>query len=124
MKTSNQLSESPRALDRVGCDGSGSARVRDLKRRLKNARPRALFWSGNASFTGKRFNVRRSRGWEGYELAMCDIRNLCNAIERETGKRPKQSDPKREFSARFSKLMSAVALSSQNTKLSNSGEQT
>jgi len=55
---------------------------------------------------------------------MCDIRNLCNAIERETGKRPKQSDPKREFSARFSKLMSAVALSSQNTKLSNSGEQT
>jgi hypothetical protein len=27
MKTSNQLSESPRALDRVGCDGSGSAFV-------------------------------------------------------------------------------------------------
>jgi hypothetical protein len=25
MKTSDQLSESPRTLDRVGCDGSGSA---------------------------------------------------------------------------------------------------
>lgn len=25
MRTSSQLSESPRALDRVGCDGSGSA---------------------------------------------------------------------------------------------------
>ena len=117
MKISNQLSEHQGAPDRVGSDGSGSARVCDLKRRLKNARSRALFWSGNASFTGRRFNVRKNRnGWEGYELAMCDVRNLCDAIERETGKRPKQTDPKRAVSERYHKLMSRVALSSQNIR--------
>ena len=91
-----------------------SRKAEDLKRKLRNARQRALFWSGNPTFTGKRFNVRRSRGDEGYELAMCDIRNLCDHIEALTGKRPKQSDPKGDFRGKFSKVMSAISLSNRS----------
>lgn len=77
-----------------------------LKRRLKNARMRALYWSGNPSFAGARFSVRKNRnGAEGYELAMCDVRSLCDSIEELTGKRPKQSDPRGAFGRRFSALM-------------------
>jgi hypothetical protein len=84
--------------------------LNDLKRRLKNARNRALYWSGNPSFTGKRYNPSNSRSDDSlqYELAMCDIKSLTSLIEDITGKRPKQSDPKDAFRKRYHALMMSL----------------
>ena len=101
---------------------NSSARLRDLKRRLANARKRAAFWSGRPNFSGRGFVGSSGHGDDEYSLAMCDIRRLCDALEGETGKRPKQSDPKREFSAGFSQLMNAITKPSPNTKI-RGGEQ-
>lgn len=83
------------------------AHVADLRRRLRNARQRAAYWSGRPNFSNRGFRGNSCHGDEGYEIAMCDIRSLSGAIEEATGKRPKQSDPKREFRATFSALMGA-----------------
>ena len=93
----------------TGPTGSDSEFTRthdDLRRRLKNARSRAIFWSGRPSFNGRGFVGNSGRGDDQYQLAMEDVRRLCTAIERLTGRRPKQSDPKGEFRADFSKLIS------------------
>ena len=84
-----------------------SVAVRRLVRALKNARSRALYWSGNPTFTGKRFNpnakVRRVCGGhdEQYELALCDIDSLTDELEKLTGKKWKKTDTKVAFQQRF-----------------------
>lgn len=75
-----------------------------LKRSLKNARQRALYWSGNASFTGSRYSTRRhttGSASNSYELAMCDIKSLTWLLEELTGKKYKQSDPRRAFQHKY-----------------------
>lgn len=86
------------------------AEIIRLRRALKNARVRALFWSGNPSFTGKRFKPHASRKGhdEQYELAMCDIDSLAARLEELTGHKVKRSDPRAEFRERFSKLMTKI----------------
>lgn len=80
----------------------------ELKRRLANARKRALYWSGNASFTGSRYSVKKHTTGSAsgsYELAICDIKSLAGLLEDATGKKFKQSDPRREFQQRYAKAM-------------------
>jgi len=77
----------------------------DLRKRLKNACSRALYWSGNPSFTGHRFrpNARRLIGGhhEQYELALCDIDSLCRELESLTGRVMRRYDPRAAFIARY-----------------------
>lgn len=81
---------------------------KDLRRRLSNARARALFWSGNPSFTEKRFNPKSRNASERYELALCDIDSLATLLEEITGKRVKRSNPRYDFQNKFLKLMSKL----------------
>lgn len=99
-----------------------SVAVQRLVRALKNARSRALYWSGNPTFTGKRFDPnarRRVCGGhdEQYELAMCDIDSLCSELEKLTGRKWKRSDTKQAFQHRF---LDAMARRS-NDKLTHGG---
>lgn len=74
-----------------------------LERRLRNAKKRALYWSGVPSRSGsghKPANTQRDADAE-YEMALDDCRAIADDIERATGKRPKTPDPKREFNASF-----------------------
>lgn len=67
------------------------------RRRYQAARSRALYWSGNATATGKRFSVSRHNAGpsdDHYELAMSDCDYYEGQIERLTGRRPKRYDPK------------------------------
>ncbi len=78
----------------------------DIRRRLANARARALYWSGNPTFSGKRFNPNHGkRNDEQYELAMCDIDSLCSILEGLTKRKYRRSDPKKAFQDRFLSLM-------------------
>lgn len=77
----------------------------DLRRRLRNARSRALYWSGNPTFSGNRFRPGRTRALGGhdfqYEQALDDIDSLSRLIEEATGRPVKRSDPKRAYNAAF-----------------------
>lgn len=83
-----------------------------LVRALKAARARALYWSGNASFVGKRF-VPGKRGRKDhsleYEMAMDDIDSLSTDLERLTGKKLKRYDPRAEASKRWNAVMLRLA---------------
>lgn len=64
---------------------------------LKAARARALYWSGNPSFTGNRFVPgRRSRKNHAieYEAALNDMENLSKSLEKLTGEKIKRYDPR------------------------------
>lgn len=78
-----------------------------LVRALNAARQRALYWSGNASYTGKRF-VPGRRGRKNhdleYEMALDDIDSLSMDIERLTGKKLKRYDPRADERKRWSAL--------------------
>ena len=88
---------------------SRAAEIDSLAAALRRARQRALYWSGNPSFTGKRYKpgARRLPGGhdEQYELAMDDIESLCLSLEKLTGQKFKRSDPKKEFNARYLSMM-------------------
>jgi hypothetical protein len=89
-----------------------------LKKRLKNAKTRALYWSGNPSFAQNRYvpsRVRRHAS-EQYELALCDIESLCEAIFQHTGKRPEPYDPKASFAATFSVILGAVVTAARRPR--------
>jgi hypothetical protein len=78
----------------------------ELRRNLKNAKRRALFWSGRPSYSSRTpRSPTSSKLWEKYELAMCDIKSLCGLIEDITGKPEPSYDPKREFQKQFSTLL-------------------
>lgn len=80
--------------------------ISEVKRRYRNARQRARFWSGTLTFNIhlRSSETRRSRLCEKYELAMCDCQRWEDEIERLTGKRPRHYDPRAAFAARWSKL--------------------
>ena len=81
-----------------------------LRRRLRNARARAAYWSGRPSFTGAGYTpsrTHRSADHE-YELAMCDIASLCKAIEALTGVQPKIVDTRQVWKEAAAKLMRGV----------------
>ena len=82
-------------------------RLSSLRRKLKNAKTRALYWSGNPSFAQNRFSPSRVRhsASEGYEFAMCDIHSLRQAIFEISGVWPKDYDPKAAFRKAFSKVI-------------------
>lgn len=91
-------------------DQRDSVAVQFLVRALKNARSRALYWSGNPTFTGKRFDPNAKRRVcgghdEQYELALCDIDSLCDELEKRTGRKWKRSDTKQAFQQRFLNAM-------------------
>jgi hypothetical protein len=77
--------------------------IAHLNRKLCAAKSRALYWSGNPSFTGKRFNPsNRRRGHDNeYELALCDVRALQDLLTKLDGKVRKPYDPKLDFRLRF-----------------------
>jgi len=84
----------------------------ELTKALAAAKQRALYWSGNMSFTGHRF-VPGKRGRKDhrleYELAMDDVNNLSMQIEEATGRTLKRYDPKAMERARWAKLNEALA---------------
>lgn len=87
------------------------AEFKRLEKRLRAARTRALYWSGNPSFTGKRFRPNPQRGErrshdDEYELAMCDVQNLQRRLTEMDGKPRKPYDPLAAFRARFTRAMS------------------
>lgn len=82
----------------------------DLRRRIKNAKTRALYWSGNPSFAQNRHNPNQARRHhsEMYELAMCDIKSLSSLLEDITGETVPRYDPKADFQRRYHALMNKV----------------
>lgn len=86
--------------------------LRCLAGALKAAKTRALYWSGNATFVGKRF-VPGKRGRKNhaleYEMALDDIENLSTDIEALTGKKIKRYDPRGESVKRWNTMMTRLA---------------
>jgi hypothetical protein len=87
---------------------SNTTKVADFERRLRNARRRATYWSGNPSSNGRGFCGNTGEAEWGYNLALSDIRSLCDVLDQLTGNRPKRTDPKAEFRARIFKSSAAV----------------
>lgn len=86
--------------------------LRKLRQQLKNARRRAVYWSGRPSFCGFGFRPGvRSRASSGhpdlqYEICLDDIGALCDEIERLTGRRPKETNPRQEYRKRMAGFLS------------------
>lgn len=82
----------------------------EAKRRYKNARRRARYWSGTPSFvpSARSNETRTSELCLKYELAMCDCKSWESTIENLTGKPVPRYDPRSAFAAKFSQLMSKV----------------
>jgi len=107
------LPELPDAED-VGASGRGpmtrdESALATARRRYKAARSRALYWSGNPSFTGRRFRVNGPHRHDHdlmYECAMNDCESWEAEIERLTGTRPQHYDPERLCREWWSRLMS------------------
>lgn len=119
--SADDKTEDVRACGLAPAHGS-AARLKDLKRRLTNARQRAAYACERPSFSRNVWRRRKGatnqrRAEELYELAMCDIRSLSSAIEYITGKRPKLSDPKQAFREHFTRVI-MPAIAKQNTETS------
>lgn len=82
------------------------SKLLEARRRYKNARKRARFWSGTLTFNIhlRSKETRTNKLWEKYELAMCDCYSWEQTIEALTGKAVEHYDPKAEFAVRWSKL--------------------
>lgn len=92
-----------------------------LKRKLKNAKRRAVYWSGRPSFLGFGFRPGKGRRHEDdtieYEMAMSDIDSLANRIEKLTGKRPVTRDPKRDYQDAATDVICQLARSQREGKV-------
>lgn len=80
----------------------------NLKKRLRSAKQRARYWSGNPSSSGFGYNPASTSGCDAdteYEMALDDCSAIADDIERLTGNRPKTPDPKKEFNAQFAKAV-------------------
>jgi len=84
--------------------------IRYVRRRYHAARQRLLYWSGNMTFTGKRWNISGPHAHDHdimFELAEADCRRLEADIERLMGKAPKPYDPKAIEARRWGKINEA-----------------
>lgn len=78
--------------------------IPSLKHRYRNAKRRALYWSGNPSYSASRTReTRSSRLCEKYEIAMSDCKNLEQLLERLTGASHPHYDPQQKFRNSFFK---------------------
>ena len=73
-----------------------------LERALRAAKRRALYWSGNPSFSGRSFNPANHRALCGdpdiqYEVTVGDVLNLQLQLEQIDGRKRKPYDPQAEF---------------------------
>ncbi len=85
-----------------------------VKRRIKNAKRRAMYWSGIPTFNerARALDPRRQHE-EKYELALCDVHGLsCLLATLEYRELPERRayDPRRDFGGRFVKLMGEINL--------------
>ncbi len=84
--------------------------LRELRRRLINAKRRAVYWSGNPAWsTGMALaRTHRSRE-EKYEIALNDVHSLSCLIAEAEGRLimpgRQEYDPRRDFNAKFCKAM-------------------
>ncbi|MCS8414896.1 hypothetical protein N0754_19400 [Pseudomonas aeruginosa] len=79
-----------------------------LRKRFRNAKQRARYWSGIPSGTGFGYNPASGSACDAdaeYEMALDDCAAIADDIERATGKRPITPDPKREFNAHFAQVV-------------------
>jgi len=91
-------------------DSEKRREIERLEKRLRAAKTRALYWSGNPTFTGRRFSPtsKRVQGLDHsteYEIALCDIKSLSERLTSLDGKPRKLYDPKNAFQERYSKVM-------------------
>jgi hypothetical protein len=80
----------------------------ELRKRLRNAKQRARYWSGNPSSSGFGYSPASGSACDAdaeYEMALDDCAAIADEIERVTGKRPATPDPKREFNAHFAQVV-------------------
>jgi hypothetical protein len=86
-------------------------KINNLKRRLHNAKSRALYWSGNPSYSGRRYNPRnRSRSADlEYEIALTDVRSLIGLLEQLTGRNRRYTEPRAKLVAMFSAINKAMS---------------
>jgi hypothetical protein len=82
-------------------------RLESLQLRLRNARKRARYWSGNPSPTGFGYQPSTSSAKADieYEMAVDDCEAIADEIEVLTGHRPSVPKPKEEFNESFSRTV-------------------
>lgn len=92
-----------------------------LKRRLANARMRAVYWSGRPSFTDKSYSTSKLRGFKDqdveYEIAISDITSLADRIFKITGKKPRVTDPREKARQAFARLNEAMTANHVSRKV-------
>lgn len=79
-----------------------------LRKRFRNAKQRARYWSGIPSSSGSGFNPASGSACDAdaeYEMALDDCASIADEIARVTGKRPSTPDPKREFNVHFAQVV-------------------
>ncbi|HEJ2342271.1 TPA: hypothetical protein ACWLUJ_005788 [Pseudomonas aeruginosa] len=86
-----------------------------LRKRFRNAKQRARYWSGIPSNSGFGYNPASACDVDAeYEMALDDCAAIADEIERVTGKRPSTPDLKREFNAHFAQVV-LPKITGQNT---------
>lgn len=83
-----------------------------MRRRLKAAKSRALYWSGNPSFTGRRFQPNKRCQTDAemeYEIALTDVDGWLDRIEEATGKRPKWEPPRAKVVRAMAEIWNALS---------------
>lgn len=80
-----------------------------VKRRLRNARRRAVYWSGNPSFNPHARAVDKHREHEfRYEMALNDVHSIgciLARLEKRAEPERREYDPKRDFGRKFVQFM-------------------
>ncbi len=83
--------------------------IAHIKKRIKNAKRRAMYWSGIASFSP--YTRAKVESHEKYELALCDVHSLStwlSSVDGSPAPSRRDYDPRRDFGARFVKMMGSV----------------
>ena len=76
-----------------------------IRRKLKLAKRRLVYWSGRPSFCGFGYSPGSHPDPDGqYENAWADCQSWADLIEKATGKRPVVRDVKEEFREAFCRI--------------------
>lgn len=95
------------------------SKLLEATRRYKNARRRALYWSGTPCFS-RAARSQECRSYildEKYSLAICDCKTWERIIGNLTGKPVKPYNPKHRFSEKMPAMLKA-----SNAELSRAGD--